>query len=619
MEKCWRRQAEPVKIGAARGDLSYVSADNLPALLFEQAARQGDRPFLWQKSDGAWRATSYGEAARQVNLLARCLVGLGVEPGDRIALVSENRPEWLIADHAIMAVGALTVPPYVTNTTADHAYILTHSGAKGVIVSTAALAQRLLPAAIESPDVKFVISIEDPATAQRAVLRQLSWEDALREGEAQPDDIAERVARQKRSDVCCLIYTSGTGGRPKGVMLSHGAILHNCRGAHDVLQQIGLDDEVFLSFLPLSHSYEHTAGQFFPVSLGGQIYYAESVDKLTDNMAEVRPTLILAVPRLYEVMHQRIVRAMEKMPSFRRRMFELALRLGRKRYQAPRSLSLGEKILDRLCDILVRRKAAQRFGGRLKAFVSGGAPLNEEIGLFFTALGVRILQGYGQTESAPVASVNQPVKVKLHTVGPPLTATEFRIAEDGEILIRGELVMSGYWRDPESTAMALRDGWLHTGDIGRLDGDGYLQITDRKKDIIVLSGGDNVAPARIEGFLLLEPEIAQAMVVGDKRPHLVALLVPDAEFARHWARENKAAGEMADWVKLEPFQKTMAAAIERVNKSLSNLEKIRRFILAAEPFTIENEMLTPSMKIRRHKIRERHGAALDALYERAKS
>ena len=619
MEKCWRRQAEPVKIGAARGDLSYVFADNLPALLFEQAARQGDRPFLWRKSDGAWRATSYGEAARQVNLLARCLVGLGVEPGDRIALVSENRPEWLIADHAIMAVGALTVPPYVTNTTADHAYILTHSGAKGVIVSTAALAQRLLPAAIESPDVKFVISIEDPATAQRAVLRQLSWEDALREGEAQPDDIAERVARQKRSDVCCLIYTSGTGGRPKGVMLSHGAILHNCRGAHDVLQQIGLDDEVFLSFLPLSHSYEHTAGQFFPVSLGGQIYYAESVDKLTDNMAEVRPTLILAVPRLYEVMHQRIVRAMEKMPSFRRRMFELALRLGRKRYQAPRSLSLGEKILDRLCDILVRRKAAQRFGGRLKAFVSGGAPLNEEIGLFFTALGVRILQGYGQTESAPVASVNQPVKVKLHTVGPPLTATEFRIAEDGEILIRGELVMSGYWRDPESTAMALRDGWLHTGDIGRLDGDGYLQITDRKKDIIVLSGGDNVAPARIEGFLLLEPEIAQAMVVGDKRPHLVALLVPDAEFARHWARENKAAGEMADWVKLEPFQKTMAAAIERVNKSLSNLEKIRRFILAAEPFTIENEMLTPSMKIRRHKIRERHGAALDALYERAKS
>jgi long-chain acyl-CoA synthetase len=552
-------------------------------------------------------------------LLARCLVALGVEPGDRIALVSENRPEWLIADHAIMAVGGLTVPPYITNTTADHAYILTHSGAKGAIVSTAALAQRLLPAALESPDIRFVITIEQPDPPQQTVFRQLTWDDALREGAAQPDDIAARVARQKRSDVCCLIYTSGTGGRPKGVMLSHGAILHNCRGAHDVLQQIGLGDEVFLSFLPLSHSYEHTAGQFFPISLGAQIYYAESVDKLTDNMAEVRPTLILAVPRLYEVMHARIMRAMEKMPPFRRRMFESALRLGRKRYLDAQSMSLGEQLLDRLCDLLVRRKAAQRFGGRLKAFVSGGAPLNLEIGLFFTALGIRILQGYGQTESAPVASVNPPVKVKLHTVGPPLTATEFRIAEDGEILIRGELTMNGYWRDPEGTALALRDGWLHSGDIGRLDADGYLQITDRKKDIIVLSGGDNVAPARIEGFLLLEPEIAQAMVVGDKRPHLVALLVPDAEFARHWARENMASGDLADWTALDSFHKAIAAAVERVNKSLSNLEKVRRFVLATEPFTIENEMLTPSLKIRRHKIRERHGAALDALYERAKS
>jgi len=619
MEKSWRRQAETVKIGAARGNLGYVSADNLPALLFEQAARQGDRPFLWRKRDGAWRAISYGEAARQVNLLARCLAGLGVQPGDRIALVSENRPEWLIADHAIMAVGALTVPPYVTNTTADHAYILTNSGAKGVIVSTAALAQRLLPAAIESPDIKFVIAMETGAMAQQAMFRQFGWDQALRAGEAQPDDIAARIARQRRSDVCCLIYTSGTGGRPKGVMLSHGAILHNCRGAHDVLQQIGLDDEVFLSFLPLSHSYEHTAGQFFPISLGAQIYYAESADKLTDNMAEVRPTLILAVPRLYEVMHQRIVRAMEKMPPIRRGLFEMALRLGRKRYEGLRSLSWGEMLLDLLCDILVRRKAAQRFGGRLKAFVSGGAPLNHEIGLFFTALGVRILQGYGQTESAPVASVNPPLKVKLHTVGPPLRDTEFRIAEDGEILIRGELVMTGYWRDPEATAMALQNGWLHTGDIGVLDSEGYLQITDRKKDIIVLSSGDNAAPARIEGFLLLQPEIAQAMVIGDKRPHLAALLIPDADFARQWAREHKVSGDLAQWIGLGEFHKAMAVAVERVNKSLSNLEKIRRFTLVCEPFTIENEMLTPSMKIRRHKIRERHGAALDALYERASS
>ena len=373
-------------------------------------------------------------------------------------------------------------------------------------------------------------------------------------------------------------------------------------------------------FLPLSHSYEHTAGQFFPISLGAQIYYAESVDKLTDNMVEVRPTImILAVPRLYEVMHQRIVRAMAKSRAFAGACSTWRCGWAASAIRTRGACRWASEFWIGCAISWCGARSAQRFGGRLKAIVSGGAPLNEEIGLFFTALGVRILQGYGQTESAPVVSVNQPVKVKLHTVGPPLRDTEFRIAEDGEILIRGELVMTGYWRDPEATDMALRGGWLHTGDIGQLDGDGYLQITDRKKDIIVLSGGDNVAPARIEGFLLLEPEIAQAMVVGDKRPHLVALLVPDAEFARRWARENKATGEMADWVKLEPFQKTMAAAVERVNKSLSNLEKIRRFVLAAEPFTIENEMLTPSMKIRRHKIRERHGAALDALYERAKS
>jgi long-chain acyl-CoA synthetase len=305
------------------------------------------------------------------------------------------------------------------------------------------------------------------------------------------------------------------------------------------------------------------------------------------------------------------------MPSFRRRLFDTAQKLGRKRHEAPDGLSVSERLVDRACDLLVRRKAAQRFGGRLKAFVSGGAPLNQEIGMFFTALGIRILQGYGQTESAPVVSVNPPRLVKLHTVGPPIRDTEVRIAADGEILVRGELVMSGYWRDADATSMALRDGWLQTGDIGVIDSDGYLQITDRKKDIIVLSGGDNVAPTRIEGFLLLQPEIAQAMVVGDKRPHLVALLVPDAEFARRWARQNNRNGDLGALIAQDGFHRAMATAVDRVNGMLSNLEKIRRFTLTAEPFSIENEMLTPSMKIRRHRIRERHGAALNALYERS--
>jgi long-chain acyl-CoA synthetase len=444
------------------------------------------------------------------------------------------------------------------------------------------------------------------------------WERLIARGAEVPDDeLAQRLARQKRDDCCCIIYTSGTGGTPKGVMLSHGSILCNCMGAYDLLCDFGLGDEVFLSFLPLSHAYEHTAGQFFPISIGAEIYYAESVDKLVDNMAEVRPTLMLAVPRLYEVMHQRITRAVDKTSGFRRRLFARAVALGRKKYENSGSLGPVERLVDLVAELLVRRKVRQRFGGRLKALVSGGAALNYEIGLFFTALGVRLLQGYGQTEASPVVSANRPFRIKLHTVGPPLKGLEARIAADGEILLRGEAVMSGYWRDPAATAAAIRDGWLHTGDIGVLDADGYLQITDRKKDIIVLSGGDNVSPVRIEGFLTLQPEISQAMVFGDKRPHLVALIVPDAEFATAWARQRGKPNDLAALIGDAEFAAALTAAVDRVNKDLSPIEKIRRSVFVAEPFTTENGLMTPSLKIKRHKIRERHGAALEKLYERS--
>jgi long-chain acyl-CoA synthetase len=377
-----------------------------------------------------------------------------------------------------------------------------------------------------------------------------------------------------------------------------------------------LEDEVFLSFLPLSHSYEHTAGQFLPVALGAQIYYAESVDKLMDNMAEVRPTLMMAVPRLYEVMHQRIQRAVEKTQGLRRKLFDAALALGRQRFERPGSLSWAQGLADLLVERLVRHKLRQRFGGRLKALVSGGAALNYDLGLYFTALGIRILQGYGQTEASPIISVNLPSRTKLRTVGPPVRDIEVRIAEDGEILTRGELVMKGYWRDPEATAAALSGGWLHTGDIGRIDQDGDLEITDRKKDIIVFSGGDNVSPARIEGMLILQPEIAQAMVHGDKRPHLVALLVPDGEFAAEWARHNGKASDLPALTVDGEFMRAMAAAVDRVNANLSVIERVRRFALTPELFSIDNGMMTPSLKIRRHKIRERHGGAIDRLYEK---
>jgi long-chain acyl-CoA synthetase len=593
-------------------DLSPVQ--NLPLLFFQQARANADKPFLWRKVDGVYRPITWSEAARQANLLSRALRARGLQPGDRVCIVSENRPEWLIADVAIMAAGCITVPAYTTNTVDDHRYILDNSGAKAVIVSTAKLAQRVVPAASRAPSVEFLVAIEPLAEPPRPPIRWASWDEMLAEGAAQADDVEDVAKTRQRGETCCIIYTSGTGGAPRGVMLSHGAILCNCQGAVEILKPLGIEDNVFLSFLPLSHAYEHSGGQFFPISIAAQIYYAEGADTLVQNLAEAKPTIVTAVPRLYEVMHGRIAKAMEKMSGLRRRLFERALTLGRKAYEHPGSLSLAERIENKVLDLLVRKKAAQRFGGRLKAFVSGGAPLNYEVGLFFTALGVRLLQGYGQTEAAPVISANPVHRIKLHTVGPPMHGVEVRLAEDGEILVRGELVMQGYWGDPEATTRTIRDGWLHTADVGRIDEDGYIEITDRKRDLIVVSGGDNVSPQKVEGFLTLEPEIGQAMVVGDKRPFIVALLIPDKEWAQGWAKEKGKTGDLAQLVGDKEFRAVIQAAVDRVNRRLSVIERVRQFILAAEPFSLENGMMTPTLKIRRHVIRQTWGPKLDELY-----
>jgi long-chain acyl-CoA synthetase len=594
--------------------MDYDRIPSLPRLFFDQAQALGGKPLTFQRRDGTWHAQSWQEIAGQVRALARGLIALGVQPGDRIALVAENRPEWLVADLAIMAAGAITVPAFTTNTTEDHRHILTHSGARGMISAGDLIARRLLPAALHA-DIQFHIAIDTLEKPAQLPFRQIGWADALA---LSGDDVEldRRLAALTRRDTSCIIYTSGTGGVPKGVMLSHGSIMANIKGAYRLLLDVGLGHDRFLSFLPLSHSYEHTAGQFLPISIGAEIWYAESVEKLVDNMAEARPTIMTAVPRLYEAMHAKILRGLEKAPKARQKLFWLAYRLGRKKYERPQEMSPGERLLNLVCEILVRRKVRQRFGGHLKAFVSGGAALNYEIGIFFLALGVRLLQGYGQTEASPVISANMPSRVKIDTVGPIFDGLEAKIAEDGEILVRGEAVMNGYWRDPESTARTVVDGWLHTGDIGEFDADGYLKITDRKKDIIVLSGGDNVSPARVEGFLALQPEIAQAMVHGDKHPHLVALVVPDADFAREWGAANGTSGEIADLAENAAFHKAMAAVIDRVNTALSPIEKIRRFALLGEGFTIENAMLTPSLKIRRHKIRERWGHVIGRLYDR---
>lgn len=596
--------------------MAATDARNLVRMVFDEAARRGDEPVVWAKPDhdSPYQPTTWRALSEQVAKLSAALGDLGVEAGDRVVLVSESRPEWLIADLAIMAAGAITVPAYVTNTVRDHTHILNDSGARGAIVSTGRLARSLLSAADAADTLKFVVAIEAVPVEPRPRVAMHGWDALMTASTGTVTDALARISGLGRDDVACLIYTSGTGGAPKGVMTSHGAILHNCAGALDVLQELGLENEVFLSFLPLSHAYEHTAGQFFPLSIGAQIYYAEGIDRLADNMAEARPTIMTVVPRLFELMRTRVTRAVDAQGGLRATLFRRAVDLGTKRFSDPNSLTTAERLVDALLDRLVRRKVQQRFGGRVKALVSGGAPLHPDVGAFFHALGLRLLQGYGQTESGPVVSVNRPSHVKLETVGPPLKNTEVRIADDGEILVRGELVMKGYWNDEQSSRAALKDGWLHTGDIGLIDADGHLRITDRKKDIIVNDKGDNISPARVESLLTLEPEIAQAMIYGDRRPHMVALVVPDKDWLSAWATDNGKPQEAGDLLQDPDLRAVLDRAVARVNQRLSNTEKVRRFALAPEAFTIDNGQMTPTMKLRRHAIVRTYGNVLEGLY-----
>ncbi|MEP3224800.1 MAG: AMP-binding protein [Parasphingorhabdus sp.] len=585
-------------------------------MFFQRAEEGGDQPFLSAKIDGEWQSISWAEAARQVAALAKSFEKLGLKPGDRVMLVADNCPQWCIADLAIMAAKCITVPTYTTNTPSDHQHILDNSGAKAVIVSDQKLAQNLIPSVIKSADADIVIGMSDLRIGQSGDFAIHQWHSLVEGTNEDVADIRAEAAQINRDDVACIIYTSGTGGKPRGVMQPHGAILHNVKGPSEVIENdFGWDDEVFLSFLPLSHAYEHSAGQFFPIGLGAQIFYSEGLEKLASNIEEVRPTIMVVVPRLFEVLRARLIKTVEKQGKMPNYLLGKALAMGER--EADGKKRKRDKPMDIFLNKTLRPKVQKRFGGRIKAMVSGGAPLNPDIGVFFQALGLTLLQGYGQTESGPIIACNRPrTGLKMDTVGPPMIDTEVKIAEDGEILVRGELVMKGYWRNQAETDRVIVDGWLHTGDIGLIDEAGRVAITDRKKDLIVNDKGENVAPQKLEGMLTLQPEILQAMIVGDKRPYMSGLVVPDPEWALEWSRKE---GMAYDFLKLQAnpaFKSAVSAAVDRVNKNLSVTEKVRRFEFADEPFAIENEELTPSMKIRRHIIRERYQDRLNALYKK---
>jgi len=595
--------------------INFDKFNSVVSLFNHQCKELKDNPYLWRKVEGKYLSLSWLDIQKKVNALAKGLISLGILKGDRVVILSENRPEWQIADLAIMSIGGITVPAYTTSTTSDYKHIINHSEARCIIVSSNDLALKAIPATLNSK-CKNVILIDEDKKKFDEPLYFTNWNDLIEQNNdsTNDNDLEENIKSQKRTDTACIIYTSGTGGSPKGVMLSHGAMLINCSGAQELLKNLmsDLNEIRFLSWLPLSHSYEHTL-QFYEMGIGAQIYYAEGIDKLLVNMSEVKPHFMTAVPRFYDSLHTRISQGLKKQGKLSQLFFSTTLKLGKKKYNNQKMTSM-EKVLNGIMDKIVRKKVNKRFGGSLRALVSGGAALNYEVGLYLTALGLPLLQGYGQTETAPVISANPPERIKLDTVGTIFKGTEVKIAEDGEILVRGENIMNGYWNDPKATSSTIVDGWVHTGDIGEFDEDNYLKITDRKKDIIVNAGGDNISPSRVEEKLNIEPEISQSMVYGDFKNYLVAIIVPDKEQALLWAKNNNKENSLSTLVKDEDYNKTIKEIISKVNNNLSVIEQVRKFILIDHEFTIENDMMTPTMKVKRYKVKSVFGDQLENLY-----
>ena len=504
--------------------------------------------------------------------------------GERCVLLSENRPEWLVADIAIMNAGGVTVPLFTTYSEKDYEYIINDCKPKVCIISNDIQFKK-----IEKfiPNGTKIISIEN-FNQKIESIENILEKNSKQEKFNNSDNYNNKL---KRKDLACIIYTSGTTGNPKGVMLSHGGILSNCEGAQEILSSLVKNKiPVFLTWLPLSHSYEHTV-QYVQISLGAKVYYAESLEKLIPNMAVARPTIMTAVPRFYQNLYSKIFLNFSKQKGFKKKLIDKTIYLGIKKLNKEK-LDLKEKIINFLCEKLVRKKIKKQFGGKLKAFVSGGGALDKKIGEFLNSIGLPTLQGYGLTETSPVVSCNIPGKIKIETVGPPFKTNKIRIADDGEILVKGENVMLGYWNMKKETDDIIKNGWLHTGDIGEITKEGNLKITDRKKEIIVNLGGDNISPSKIENLLCLNEKIQQSFVYGDKKTYLVALIVSENI-------ENK---------------KEIELYLEKLNKSLSLVEKVKKFKLIKEEFTIENGMLTPTLKLKRKKILEKYKEDLEKLY-----
>ncbi len=576
--------------------MNLNNLNNLIELFANQANKQNKRDIFLEWLNPSNKKTYTWEQTEKNILKLSKVIKENIKEGDRCLLVSENRPEWFVSDLAIMLAGGITVPAYTTYIEDDYKYLIEDCEPSLVIVSNNEMLKKLNNIINEKDFIKKVITLDEITKVTNNLSlnnkeKYLDYNSVLKNNFLEEDKIENN--KLNRKSPACIIYTSGTGGNPKGVILSHGGILNNVVGSCEITKPLFKSRPVFLTWLPLSHSYEHCL-QFVQIAVGARVFYAEKIEKLLENISEAKPTIMAAVPRFYQNLYNKIKMNLKKQTGFKAKLIEATLRLGRKKL-LNQKMTFYEKLVDFIVDKLVRKKIKKQFGGNLKAFVSGGGALDKEIGEFLNAIGLPTLQGYGLTETSPVVSCNPINKIKVETVGPPFKGNEVKIAKDGEILVKGENVMLGYWNKKEETDKVIINGWLHTGDIGEIDpDDGYLKITDRKKDIIVSAGGDNISPAKIENMITNEPEIDQCMVYGDKKNFLVALIVPNKDFLNEKEKINK--------------------VIEKINIKLTLLEKIKKIQLIDENFSIENGLMTPTMKVKRKKVTEKYKNLLENLY-----
>ncbi len=551
-----------------------------------------NKPLFWHKENGNWVSISWNEADRQINILSEFLKKININKGDKVSLISKNSPFWCISDLAIMKIGAITVPAYTTSNEQELLYLLNHSESKIAFLDEEAYL-KIKKIKKKLIFTKKFILLENFKNSEKNSF--FSYQKILLNKKITKNKQKTTINyKANKNDTACIIYTSGTSANPKGVMLSHNSIKSNIEGAKLYLDDIKINGHKFLSILPLSHAYERTGGFLLPVYIGGEIYFSNNKDQLLNDLKFVNPTLMVAVPRLYDVLLKKISNSIKSRNKIIKYLFEKNLILGNKKY-TNEDLNVKEKILDLIIDLTIRKKIRKIFGKNLTAFVSGGAALNQNAAIFFFSMGIKILQGYGQTEYSPIISITPFNHIKLDKVGKPIHFTEIKLSKDKEILVRGQSLMQGYWKDKKSTDKTIIDGWLHTGDLGLIDDENYLKILGRKNEMIVNSGGENIAPAPLEELLLSYDEIDQIMIFGHEKPYLVALVHPSDEIG-----QNK---------------KLIQSIFDNVNQNLSSIKKIRKFHLIKTPFSIETLELTPTLKIKRRIVEKNYHKELASLYK----